>query len=63
VLWLVVDVSNSGRYRMSAQQAARATLAPEKFPGMSDDEILGALADEKPPVMNDDDLIRYHMAT
>ena len=42
--WLVVDVSNSGRYRMSAQQAARATLAPEKFPGMSDDELLGALA-------------------
>jgi hypothetical protein len=42
--WLVVDVSNSGRYRMSAQQAARATLAPEKFPGMSDDEILQALA-------------------
>jgi hypothetical protein len=61
--WLVVDVSNSGRYRMSAQQAARATLAPEKFPGMSDDELLAALADEKPPVMNDDDLIRYHMAT
>jgi hypothetical protein len=29
---------------MSAQQAARATLAPEKFPGMSDDEILQALA-------------------
>jgi hypothetical protein len=42
--WLVVDVSNSGRYRMSAQQAARATLAPEKFPGMSDDELLAALA-------------------
>jgi hypothetical protein len=42
--WNVVDVRTSGRYRMSAQQAARATLAPEKFPGMSDDEILEALA-------------------
>ena len=42
--WNVVDVRTSGRYRMSAQQAARATLAPEKFPGMSDDEILAALA-------------------
>lgn len=42
--WNVVDVRTSGRYRMSAQQAARATLAPEKFPGMSDDEVLAALA-------------------
>lgn len=42
--WNVVDVRTSGRYRMSAQQAARATLAPEKFPGMSDDELLAALA-------------------
>ena len=30
--------------RMSAAQASRATLAPEKFPGMSDDELLAALA-------------------
>lgn len=42
--WNVVDVRTSGRYRMSAQQAARATVAPEKFPGMSDDELLAALA-------------------
>lgn len=42
--WHVVDVRTSVRYRMSAQQAARATVAPEKFPGMSDDELLAALA-------------------
>lgn len=38
--WHVVDVKTSTRYRMSAQQAGRATLAPDPFPGMSDDDLI-----------------------
>jgi len=42
--WYVIEVSEGYRYAMSAAQAARACLAPEPFPDMSDDQLLEALA-------------------
>ena len=41
--WYVIETATGIRWAMTAKQAARVTLSPEKFPGMSDDDLLQAL--------------------